>query len=138
MALQFSVTVRNAMLDAAESTIGTAPTLTIRSGAAPADCSAADSGTVLATVALPSDWMAAASGGSKAMLGVWQDLAADATGNAGHFRIKQGASCHMQGTVSRRAADGGTGDLQLDQANESMVTGQQFTVSSFTLTQGGA
>ena len=48
MAIQLSTTVRNARLDTIESTIGTAPILTIRSGAAPANCAAANSGTVLA------------------------------------------------------------------------------------------
>lgn len=100
MALQYSVAVRNAGLDAIESTTGTAPTLEIRSGVPPANCAAADSGTVLASMTLPSDWMAAASGGSKAISGTWQDSAADNSGRAGHFRIKQGATCHLQGIVS--------------------------------------
>ena len=67
MTLQYSVTVRNAKLDAVDTAIGTAPILEIRTGAAPADCSQADSGTVLATLNLPSDWMDDASGGSKSM-----------------------------------------------------------------------
>lgn len=138
MALQASVAVRNASLDAMETAIGTGPTLEIRSGAAPANCAAADSGTLLASMALPSDWMAAASAGAKALAGLWQAAAAAATGTAGHFRIKQGATCHFQGTVSQRAADGGTGDIQLDQATAGIVAGQQVTVTAFTLTQGGA
>ena len=40
MALQYSVTVRNAQLDAVETTVGTAPLLRIYSGSAPANCSA--------------------------------------------------------------------------------------------------
>lgn len=60
MALQLSTTVRNARLDQIESQIGTAPILTIRTGAAPANCGTANSGTVLATLTLPSDWLAAA------------------------------------------------------------------------------
>ena len=55
MALQYSTAVRNARLDVVESTIGTSAVLKIRTGAAPANCAAADSGTVLATVNLPSD-----------------------------------------------------------------------------------
>ena len=65
MALQQSVAVRNAGLDAKETAIGTSPVLKIRTGAAPANCAAADSGTVLASCTLPSDWMAAASNGTK-------------------------------------------------------------------------
>ncbi|MBK6515822.1 MAG: hypothetical protein IPG04_17405 [Polyangiaceae bacterium] len=130
MSLQFSTTLRNAIGDVVESTIGTAPTLEIRTGAAPANCGTADSGTVLATMTLPSDWMAAASGGTKALAGTWEDLTADATGTAAHFRIKQGATCHMQGTCGM-----GTGDLQLD--NTSIATGQKVTITSFTLTAPG-
>ena len=133
MAFQFSVTVRNALLDSIETTISTAPTLEIRSGAAPANCAAADSGTVLATMTLPSDWMAAASAGAKALAGSWQDASADATGTAGHFRIKAGATCHIQGTVT---ATGGGGDMTLDSV--SITASQQVTITAFTLTAGGA
>jgi hypothetical protein len=130
MALQYSVAVRNSQLDAVESTIGTSAIMEIRSGAAPADCSEADSGTVLATLNLPSDWMAAASSGSKALAGTWEDSSADATGTAAHFRIKDsgGSTCHIQGTVT---ATSGGGDLTLD--NTSIASGQAITISSFTL-----
>lgn len=135
MALQLSVTVRNARLDTIESTISTAPILEIRTGAAPADCATADSGTLLASMTLPSDWMAAASSGAKAKSGTWQDASANATGTAGHFRIKDsgGSTCHIQGTVT---ATGGGGDLQLD--NTSIASGQSVTISTFVLTDANA
>ena len=134
MSLQYSVAVRNAKLDVVESTIGTSPTLLIKTGAVPASCAAANSGTVLATVSLPSDWMAAASSGSKAKAGTWEDTSADAAGTAAHFRIiSSGGVCHMQGTVT---ATGGGGDMTVD--NTSFAAGQQFTVTSFTLTAGNA
>lgn len=133
MAFQFSTPARNAALDAIEATIGTAPTLELRTGAAPANCAAADSGTVLATMTLPSDWLAAAASGSKALSGTWQDTSADAAGTAGHFRIKAGATCHIQGTVT---ATGGGGDLTLD--NPVLAAGQQVIITGFTLIAGGA
>lgn len=135
MGVQLSVSVRNARLDAIESTIGTAAVLKIRTGAAPADVATADSGTVLATLSLPSDWMAAASGGTKAKSGTWQDASADATGTAAHFRIyaSDGTTAHLQGTVT---ATGGGGDLQLD--NTSIASGQSVTISSFSLTDANA
>lgn len=133
MAFQFSTGARNAALDAIETTIGTAPTLEIRSGAAPANCAAAATGTVLATLALPSDWLAAAASGQKTLLGTWQDASADAGGTAGHFRINAGATCHIQGSIT---ATGGGGDMTLD--NVSISAGQQVNVTSFTLTAGGA
>lgn len=135
MALQYSVTVRNAQLDAFESAIGASAVMKIRTGAAPANCAAADSGTVLATINLPSDWMAAASAGSKSKSGTWEDTSADATGTAGHFRIyaSDGTTVHAQGTIT---ATGGGGDLTLD--NTSIASGQTVTITSFTLTAGNA
>lgn len=133
MTLQFSVAARNAQLDAIETAIGVSPTLEIRTGAVPATCATADAGTVLATMTLPSDWAAAASGGAKSLLGTWQDLSADATGTAGHFRIKGGGSCHMQGTIT---ATGGGGDMTMD--NTSLAVSQSVTVTTMTLTAGGA
>jgi hypothetical protein len=133
MALQYSVSTRNALLDAIETAIGTSAVLKIRTGAAPADCAAADSGTVLATLNLPSDWMAAAASGSKAKSGTWEDLTADASGTAAHFRLyaSDGTTCHIQGTVGQ-----GSGDLSLD--NTAIVSGQKVTITGFTLNAGGA
>jgi hypothetical protein len=135
MAIQFSVTVRNARLDAIETAVGTSAVLRIRSGAAPATCATADSGTVLATINCPSDWLAAAASGSKSISGTWQDLSADATGTAGHFRLydSTGTTCHMQGTVT---ATGGGGDMEV--TNTSFTAGQSFTVNTFTLTDANA
>ena len=135
MAFQFSTTARNAALDAIETAIGASAILKIRSGVAPADCGTADSGTVLATLNLPSDWLAAASGGSKSKSGTWEDTSADATGTAGHFRIyaSDGTTVHMQGTIT---ATGGGGDMTLD--NTSIASGQTVTITSFTLSAGGA
>jgi len=133
MALQFSAAVRNARLDAIETTIGATAVLKIRSGSVPADCATADSGTVLATLTLPSDWMAAASGGSKAKSGTWQDTSADASGTAAHFRIYDsgGTVCGLQGTVGV-----GSGDLQVDSV--SFTAGQSFSITGFTITDGNA
>lgn len=135
MAIQFSVAVRNARLDAIETAIGASAVLKIRSGAAPADVATADSGTVLATLSLPADWMAAASSGSKAKSGTWEDTSADATGTAAHFRLyaSDGTTAHMQGTVT---ATGGGGDMTVD--NTSFAAGQAFTITGFTLTDGNA
>ena len=126
MTVQLSDLVRNNRLDSIETTIGTAPTLEIRTGAQPANCAAADSGSVLATLVLPSDWMLAASAGSKAKSGTWQDTSADASGTAGHFRIKAGATTHLQGSCGTSAAD-----MILDSVT--FTAGQSFTVSTFSL-----
>lgn len=133
MSFQFSTAARNAALDSIETAIGTAPTLEIRTGAAPANCAAPDSGTVLAILALPSDWLAAASAGAKTLSGTWQDASADAGGTAGHFRIKAGVTCHIQGSIT--ATEGG-GDMTLD--NTSIAAGQQVSITTFTINAGGA
>jgi hypothetical protein len=133
MAFQFSTAARNAALDGIETAAGVSVTLEIRSGSVPATCATADAGTVLATMTLPPDWLANASGGAKAKSGTWQDLSADAAGTAGHFRIKQGGTCHIQGTVT---GTGGGGDMIID--NTSIAIGQQITVATFELTAGGA
>jgi hypothetical protein len=132
MAIQLAVSTRNARLDAIETDLGTSPILEIRSGAQPADCAAADSGTVLATLNLPSDWMNAAASGQKTKSGTWQDTSGDAAGTAAHFRLKtSGGVCKAQGSVGQ-----GSGDLQLD--NTSIAVGQQVTVTAFTLTDANA
>ena len=135
MAIQLSTAVRNARLDSIETTVGTSAIIRIRTGSAPANCSTADSGTVLAEITCPSDWLAAASGGTKSKSGTWQDLSADATGTAAHFRLydSAGTTCHMQGTVTATA---GGGDMEV--SSVSFTTGQSFTISTFTLTDGNA
>jgi len=135
MTLQYSIAVWNGKLDAVETVIGTSAVLKMRTGAPPATCATADSGTVLATANLPSDWMAVASGGTKAKSGSWEDLSADNTGTAGHFRLyaSDGTTCHAQGTVT---LTGGGGDMTVD--NTSFAAGQAFTVTAFTLTAGNA
>jgi hypothetical protein len=111
LALQIGIALANARLDTIETTIGTAPILRIRTGAPPANCAAANAGTVLSTITLPSDWMAA------------------------HFRIHDSGDtvCHMQGTVT---ATGGGGDLTVD--NAVFAVGQVFTITAFTLTEANA
>jgi hypothetical protein len=133
MTVQNSVAVRNARLDSDEATIGTSPILRIRTGAQPATCATADSGTVLVTMTLPSDWMAAASGGTKALSGTWQDTSADAAGTAAHYRIYDsgGSTCHEQGSVT---ATGGGGDMTLD--NVVIAATQVVTITSYTKTAG--
>lgn len=129
MALQLSVNVRNAILDAIETTVGASAVMKIRTGAVPASCATADSGTVVATLTLPADWLAAAASGSKAKSGTWQDTSADATGTAAHFRIYEstGVTCHLQGTV-------GTSGTDMVVDSVSFTAGQSFTVNTFSLT----
>jgi hypothetical protein len=133
MTIQFSVAVRNAQADAVETVTGAAPIFQLRSGAAPADCATADSGTLLVAITLPSDWLSAASAGAKTKVGTWTGTAA-AAGTVGHFRIKDsaGSTTHMQGT----AGISGT-DIILDAAATSSI-GQTVTINAFSYTRASA
>jgi hypothetical protein len=132
MAVQLSVAARNGRLDAIETAVGTAAKLELRTGAQEANCAAAATGTLLATLALPSDWMAAASGGTKALAGTWSGTGS-AAGTAAHFRITDtaGTTCHMIGTVGTSGAD-----LNLD--NNVIAISQTINITSFTLTDANA
>lgn len=134
MAVQLSTAVRNARLDTIESTIGTLAVLKIFTGAQPANCAAANTGTELWTETLPSDWMAAAASGSKAKSGTWQSVGI-AAGTAGHWRLyaSDGTTCHAQGSIT---ATGGGGDMTLD--NTSIAVDQVVTIATFTLTDANA
>lgn len=134
MAAQFSVAVRNGWLDNTETTIGTSPKLRILTGAKPANCATAESGSLLAEITCPSDWLAAASAGAKALAGSWT-VAASGTGTAGYYRIVDtaGTTCHEQGSIT---VTGGGGDMTVD--NTSIASGQTVTVTAKTLTAGGA
>jgi hypothetical protein len=132
MVMQFSDATTNAALDGIETAIGASPTLEIRSGAKPATNATADSGTLLASLALPADFFSAAAARSKAKLGTWTGTGGAGAGagtDAGHFRIKQGATSHIQGSAT---ATGGGGDMTLDNIN--IANGQTFTVNTFTIT----
>jgi hypothetical protein len=127
--MKFSEAVKNARANAIENAVGASPVMEIRSGAAPADVTTADSGDLLVSIPLPADWLTAAAAGVVSKGGAWS-AAATAAGAAGHFRIKQGATCHMQGSVS---ATGGGGDLQL--VNTSIAAGQNVSIDSASITE---
>lgn len=131
MAIQYSSTIYLARLDQVETSAGASAKLRIFSGSAPANCAAADSGTLLAELTLPSDWMNAASGTTKTLLGSWTGTASGGSGaTPTHFRIwnNAGSVCHVQGSAGI-----GSGDLQV---NGTITSGQTVTVTSFTLTAG--
>jgi hypothetical protein len=131
MAVQFSVSVRNARLDAIETAIGASAIFELRTGAQPANCAAASTGNILVQDTLDADWMAAASGGTKAKTGTWSSTAVGgAADTAGHGRIYAAGSpseCHMQWDVSDDMTVDGT-----------ITAGQTVTVNTFTLTDGNA
>ena len=130
MTIQFSTTLRTAIVTAIETTIGTGARVSIRTGAQPANCAAADSGTELIRYTLASDWATQASAvltfSSTPISG-----AATGTGTAGHYRVyaSDGTTCHMQGTVT---ATGGGGDMTID--NTSIASAQTVQITGWTIT----
>lgn len=131
MALKYNTTLRNNRLDLFQTFGGAGCILKLRSGAAPANAAAADSGTVIATMNLPTTFMAAAAAGAVSKTGTWEDLLADNAGTVGHFRIykSDGTTVVMQGTCS---LPGAGGDMEL--INTNVAVNQPLTISSFTIT----
>lgn len=132
---QYSVKVRTAKQGAIETEIGASPIIEFRSGALPANCAAAASGTLLAIGTLPSDWLAAAAAGAVSKTGTWTATGI-AAGTIGYFRIYRAGSpseCDMQGDVT---VTGGGGAMEVDNTN--VAVSQVITVTGFTLTAGNA
>jgi hypothetical protein len=139
MSLQYSVAIRNAQNDQAETTTGVSAVLDVYNGTKPTDCATALSGnTLLAQGTLPSDWLTASAAGLKSKSGTWTltGQAGAGAGTAGtFFRIYDSThtTCHWQGTFT---ASGGGGDMTAD--NNSIANGQTVTVNTFNVTRGNA
>lgn len=128
--IQFSLTVRNARLQAVINTIGPSPVLRIRTGAKPTTCALPDFGTILAEMTLPVAWATVAAG-VLTKAGTWQDVYANNTGIGAHFRIYDaGGTCHIQGTYN---LTGQTGDMT--GSTVAFNAGQYVAVTSLTITE---
>jgi len=129
MAFTISLAAASAAADAVVDLLD-GGTIAIRTGAAPAACEDADSGTLLATVTFGTPAFGAAASGVATANAITGDAAADATGTAAHFRAKtSGATVVFQGSVT---GVGGGGDLQL--SSTSLVVGIPFNITSLTYT----
>lgn len=125
MAVRYADAVKNAMLDAYETNIGTAPVLRLYTGSVAGAVGTAPAGTLLAALTLPSDWMNAAATGSKTRLGTWSGTAS-ATGTAGCYTLStSGGTAIEDGSVGTSSAD-----LILDSV--SVVSGATITISTWT------
>lgn len=134
MAVQNSIAVRNAMLDAWETAMGTAIKVRLYTGSAPTNCGTAASGTLLVEWTLASDYSANASSGTKTLSSTPIAGTATGTGTAGYYRLydSAGTNCHEQGTVT---ATGGGGDVTID--NTSIASGQTVNISGWSKTAAG-
>ena len=134
MALNFKISTaaRNAACDAIVDLIdaGGAGTLAIRTGAPPTNPSDAHSGPLLGTLTFSATAFGSASSGVATAAAITSDTNADASGDAGHFRVKSGAgNVIFQGTAGE-AAD--TTDMTFDE--KSIVATGTIACSSFTVT----
>lgn len=128
MALAYSTAVRNAMLDAITSAIGTSGLLRIYDGSRPASGGTAT--TLLAQLALSATAAPAASGGVLTFNAITQDSSADATGTATWFRVTtSGGTFVIDGSV-------GTSGSDLNLTTTSIVATQPVSVTSFVITEG--
>jgi hypothetical protein len=133
LAIQLSVAVRNARLAAIWATIGPNAQLLLLSGTAPANCSIAATGTLLATLLLPSVEENAPSSGSITIAsGPWTGTCSTA-GTAGYFRVydSAGVVCHAQGTCGISSSD-----LSFD--NTVLTLSQSIQITGFTVTEANA
>lgn len=134
MAYRLSNDTRNKACDAIVDDIDAgsgAGTIAIRTGAQPTNVGDADTGTLLGTLTFsdPAFGSAGASvQGQAAASSITSDTNADASGTAGHFRIKDSDSnIHSDGTCGQ-----GSGDLSFD--NSTIVAGGTIAISAMTVT----
>lgn len=129
MALAYSTTLRNAMLDAITTAAGNAALLRIYDGSRPATGGTAT--TLLAELTCGTPFAASASGGVLTLGSITQDSSANATGTATWFRIvKSDGTTHvLDGSV-------GTSGSDLNLTTTSITSTQPVSVTSFTITEG--
>jgi hypothetical protein len=101
--------------------------LEIRTGAAPGPGNAA-TGTLLASVTLHAPAFAAAASGAVEKSGTWQDASADATGTAGHARLKSSDGTYVADLTL------GTASADCIVNRTDFTEGGTFTVLSCTVT----
>lgn len=136
MALTFAITnaVAQAMATAFETALnaGTAAIIEIRSGAQPGPDEAA-TGTLLATLTMSADAFTgptdAAPGALLTGAAITSDSSADATGTAGHFRIRTQSA----GTVIAEGSVGTSG-CDLNMNTTAITSGSTVSISAFTVT----
>lgn len=133
MAIQYSTTHRNNNMADITTQLGTTPFLIIYTGAAPANCGTAASGTLLVAIPGSNPFGAAPSGGVLTASSFTTTNAA-ASGTAGYFRLctsSAGTTCIAQGTA-------GTSGTDLILTTTTIVATQPVAITSFTDTATGA
>lgn len=133
---KISTAVRNAMCDAAVDLIDTgtgAGRIEIRVGSPPTNVSDASSGTLLATLTFSATAYGSASSGTAQEASITSDTSADASGDAGYFRIYKGAGTDTQALMQGTCGESGdTPDLIFDE--KSIVAGGTVAITDLPMT----
>lgn len=133
MALSYSTTIRNAMLDSITTAAGASALLRIYDGTRPANPgTAVTTQVLLAELTCNATFAPAASGGVLTLNAITQDSSANATGTATWFRlVTSGGTACIDGNVGASGSD-------LNLSSTSIATGQTVSVTSFVITEGNA
>lgn len=128
MALAYSTTVRNGMLDQITTAIGASGLLRIYDGTRPASGGTAT--TLLAQLALSATAAPAAAAGVLTFNAITQDSSADATGTATWGRVTtSGGTFVIDFSISTSGSD-------MNMTTTSIVATQPVSCSSFVITEG--
>jgi hypothetical protein len=132
MAIQHSILVRNARLDAITAQNGNSGKLRIYQGTIPTDCSQAPNGTLLVELTMNSTFAPAASAGVLTLNAITSANAVS-SGTAQYYRLykSDGTTCTEQGTVGTSGAD-------LNLVSTTITSGQPVSVTSWTKTEANA
>ena len=134
---KISTSARNAAANAIAALVdggASAGYIEIRTGAPPTNPGDADSGTLLATCPMSDPAFGSASFGVATANSITSDSAADASGTAGHFRVKDSnGNVIFQGTAGETAD---TPNMVFD--DSAIVAGGTVAISSLTITQPAA
>lgn len=134
MAIGYTATLRNNMLDEITGVAGGSALLRIYDGTRPTDAdTAVGAQTLLAELTCNATFAPAASGGVLTLNAISDDTAANATGTASWFRITTsgGATTVLDGDV-------GTSGSDLNLNSTSITINGTVSVTSFTITEGNA
>lgn len=133
---KISTAVRNAMCDAfVDRFDANSPpaVIKVRTGSPPTNVADASSGTLLGTLTFSNPAFGAAATGTATASAITSDTNADASGDAGHFRVYQGGAADTAAECQGTAGNAGdTPDMTFD--NKSIVAGGTIAISSFTIT----
>lgn len=128
--LKISTGARNAANDAVTALVN-GGRIEIRTGSPPTNVNDASTGTLLATLTLNATAAGASSGGVATFNAITNDTAADASGDAGYFRIYASGGTDTQAVIQGTAGEAADSpDLVFNE--KSFILGGVVSISSLT------